>query len=120
MRQLSEIKGQDAIEVLGDILDPMVDILSDEEIQKIYMNERNVDVVRYIMKNHSQKVLEIMAIIDGEDIEDYNPSLLDIPIKLMQLIRDPVFAQLFTSQAQSTADAPSGSVTENTGAIEAE
>lgn len=120
MRQLSEIKGQDAIEVLGDILDPMVDILSDEEIQRIYGNGRNVDVVRYIMKHHSQKVLEIMAIIDGEDMKDYNPSLLDIPIKLMQLIRDPVFAQLFTSQAQNMESAFSGSATENTGATEAE
>lgn len=120
MRQLSEIKGQDAIEVLGDILDPLVEILSDEEIQRIYQKERNVDVVRYIMKNHSQKVLEVMAIIDGEDLESYQPSLLDIPIKLMQLIRDPVFAQLFTSQAQNMDNASSGSVMENTGATEAE
>ena len=50
--KLSEIKGEDALDVLGDLLDPATAIASNEGFQKIVNNGSKLDVVKYLMKNH--------------------------------------------------------------------
>ena len=118
--KLSEIKGEDALDVLGDLLDPATAIASNEGFQKIVNNGSKLDVVKYLMKNCKKEILAILAILDRKDPETYEPTLPEIPMKILELINDPAFASFFDSQSRSQGRASSGSATENTGATEKE
>lgn len=118
MRKVSDIRGKDAIDLLADLIDPVIDIMSDKMLAEVYSKGRNADVAKYIMKNYSDQILLIMALIEGEDPNEYQPSPADIVINIMQILNDPVFSQFFTSQAQSMVEASSGSVMQSTEAIE--
>lgn len=118
--RLSEIRGEDALDVLADIMDPAMEILADPEIKKVYDDKSNkvVDVVKVAIKRHKKAILQVLAIVDGEDPATYAPTALEIPVKLMVLFNDPAFRVFFPQQGQSQDEASSGSATENTGATD--
>ena len=119
MRKLSEIKGEDALDVLADVLEPVSVIAQDEEFVKAVRDKKfsKIEMVRYLLKNHKAEILKTMAIIDGKDVENYSPSIIELPVMLLDLLNDPDLLSLFTSQDTVTS---SGSVTENTEETEAE
>lgn len=117
--RLSEIKGENAIDVIADLLDPLTLILADPEIKKVAKS--NVDVLtqaKFILKKHKKAVLEILAILDQTPVEEFQPSLLELPKMLVDLINDikenEELSSLFQSQGQMITDAPFGPVTQNT------
>lgn len=112
--RLSDYKGEKAIEVIADLIVPCTEILSDPEIRKSFESDTRMILVKKILKLHGKSILEIMAILDGEDVETYSPSLVEIPKKLLKILNDPDVASLFMSQAQSNESANSGSASENT------
>lgn len=119
MRKLSEIKGEDALDVLADVLEPVSVIEQDEQFVKAVREKEfsKIEMVRYLLKNHKSEILKTMAIIDGKDVENYSPSIIELPVMLLDLLNDPDLLSLFTSQDTVTS---SGSVTENTEETEAE
>lgn len=118
--KLSEIRGEAALDVLAEIMEPFVEICSDPEVQKVYnaKGSKVVTLIKSIIKSHKKAVLQILAILDGEDPSTYAPTAIEIPIKLMTLFNDPAFHVFFPSQGQSQDEASSGSATENTGAAD--
>lgn len=113
--KLSDYKGEDAIELLADIIEPAMEIIGDERIKAAANSKMSRGaLVKMVLKNHKKSILEIMARIDGEDPATYNPSVLSIPVRLLELFDDEEFMQLFTSQDQKSSDLPSGPVTEAT------
>ena len=111
---LSEVKGKDALNLLADILDPIVEISTDPEVEKVYRSGKNMDVIKTIIKLHADEILYVMAKLDGQNPETYEPSLAEIPVKLITLFNDPAFVQFFPSRGQKTDKTSSGSATENT------
>ena len=97
--KLSEIQNENALDVLADIIEPTSLILADEEVKRIYQNEPKLKLVSYILKNHKQSVIEIMARLDGKEPENYTFNLLTLPRKLLELINEPELQELFTLQA---------------------
>lgn len=120
MRRLSEIKGDEAFDVLADLLDPVTEIAADEEIRALIVSGKRLKTVSAILKNHKRQIVEVLAILEGVDPEIYKPSLAEIPIKLIYLVNDPVFAPFFTSQGQNLEETFFGSAMENTEATEKE
>ncbi len=118
--RLSEIRGEQALDVLANILDPISKIAVDEEFQKLVKTNDRLGCIQHILRNYKKETLFIMASLDGEDPKDYNPTLPQIPAKLLELLNDPMIKPFFESQGQSQEDASSGSATENTGAKEKE
>lgn len=113
--KLSDYKGEDAIELLADILEPAMEIIGDESIKKAADSKMSRGaLVKMVLKNHKKAILEIMARIDGEDPATYNPGVLTLPARLLELFNDEEFMQLFTSQDQKSNDRSSGPVTEVT------
>lgn len=112
--KISEYKGEEGLELIADIMIPMIDILSDSELQK-YANGgvSNVILVQKILKLHTKEVLDIMARIDQEDRETYNPSVFELPVKLVEIFSQPEIKKLFTSQGRKKDGEPSGPATEN-------
>lgn len=112
--RLSEIKGETALEVIADIIEPAFSIMSDKEFEKAIKADKKYSAIQIALKKHKKDVLTILAVLDGEDPETYKPSLLSIPKKLLEMLSDPELMELFQSQGQ-TSDAPSaGSASEIT------
>jgi hypothetical protein len=63
-------------------------------------------------------MLEILAILNQQDPETYEPNLVEIPKMLLELLNDKELLDLFQSQAQTTEKTSSVSVMENIGASE--
>lgn len=108
MRKLSEIKGEDALDVLADVLDPIMDIATDEEFVKVIRSGDKKGAIKNLLKSHKKEVLEVMAILEGESPETYEPPLLKLPSMLLELFNDPELVSLFLSPDQVTS---SGSAT---------
>lgn len=117
--KIYEITGEAAIDLLADIMEPMVEIVSDEEIRKAAeKGTNNLRLVQMILKKKKKEVLKIMALIDQEDPETYAPNIFVLPKRLLELLSLPEMRSLFFSQGQKNEGEHSGSVSENTEVLE--
>ena len=116
--RLSEIKGENAIDVLADILDPLTEILADPKVKEVARsNGPTLIKASKILKYQKKAVLEMLAILNQTPAEEFKPSLLELPLMLTELINDvkenKELISLFQSQGQMIKDAPFGPATEN-------
>ena len=109
-----DVKGEEALEVFADLLDPLSAILSDAEVKKAYRTSSILKTIQCAIKTHKKEVITCLAIIDGEDPETYKPGVFTLPVKVLQLLNAPEFADLFTLQGQKTQFASSGSAMADT------
>lgn len=115
--KLSDIKGEEALDVLADLIEPVAIIMADKKVSNIYNSgQPKINLVKYIIKNHKSRVVEILAILDRKDPKEYEKdmSLLTLPIKLLELLNDEELISVFQSQGQNMGQTSSGSVMENT------
>lgn len=111
--RLSEIKGEKALDVIVELIDPLVEIVQDKTVRESANGDRT-QFIKAIISNHKQSILHIMAVLEDKDPATYEPSLIDIPNKLIELTNDSDFAQLFFTQAQRVEQTVSFSATANT------
>lgn len=119
MSKISEITGENAIDVIADILDPLSIILADKEVEKTIKAQVPLIIkVQVVLKRQKKAILEVLAILNQKDPKEFNPSLIELPIMLMNLLKDiednPELASLFQSQGQTTTNVSFGSVMEDT------
>lgn len=122
MRKLSDYKGEEAIDLLADIIEPMALILADKSIRAMVENKDEkvpiIKLVKPLLKSHKKELIEILARVAEMPVEEYEKtiSVFTLPIQVMDLINDPMVQSLFTSQSQTavTSLTSFGSVTENT------
>ena len=115
--KLSAIKGEKALDVLADIIEPVANIMADGKVAKLYNNgQPKIKLVKHILKHNKKEVIEILAILDGEKPKDYveKVTVTTLPIKLLELLNDEDLIAVFRSQGQTVEQTSSGSVTENT------
>ena len=112
--KLSEIKNEQAIEVLADMFDPIIEIASDEKVVSAARENNKIQMVKHILKDHSRAIFELMALSDGVPVDEYECDFLTLPVKLLDLFNRPELGFLFQSQGQKTEDTSFGSATENT------
>ena len=96
MRKLSEIKGEEALDVLAEILMPIVEMWEDEEVKTGF--EVNVaKAVSVAIKNHKEAIIGIFASIDGktyeEELECIN--LISLPADIIEILNEPAIQDLF-------------------------
>ena len=113
MRSLTEIKGDKALDLVADLLEPVTEIFSDEEVSKAY-NVSILNAIKVAIKNHKKAVKTIVALMNEEDPNTYEPNVVEIPAMLYQVVTDKEIQRLFTSQGQNLNENTSGSVTEST------
>jgi hypothetical protein len=116
--KLSEIKGEKALDMWVDLIDPISAIISDKEVEKAYKSGQKLQAIKTAIKSHKKEVVTILAIIDGEDPETYEPSAIAIPVKLAEIFNDPAVSDLFISQEQMMDVTSFGPATENIGVNE--
>lgn len=118
--KLSDYKGEQALDIFVELMEPATTIMADKEVAQLAKsNVPIVKIVKAAIKNHKREVIEILAILDGEDPKEYAKKItvFSLPAKLLEILNDPDVQSLFTSQGQ-TIEASSTSATESTEARE--
>lgn len=98
--KLSEYKGEEAIELLADIIEPAAKILADKECAAALKNKEITKAVKIGLKAHKREVIEIMAALDGVPVDQYEVNLFTLPVKLLELLNDPDLMAFFDMQGQ--------------------
>ena len=111
MRKISEIKGEDALDVLADLLDPMSEICTDEKVKELFKERKKLNLATYILKKHKKSILTILALLEGVKPDEYKPSLAVLPVLVLQLLNDPDVIAVFRFAGSGIS---SGSAMENT------
>lgn len=114
---LQNIKGEKALDVLADIIEPATTIIADKEIGEMMRGGKTIKAMSRALKEYKPQVVEILAALAGETPEEYKQKItvLSLPVALLRLFNDPDVAELlFQSQAQTVGATSSGPATENT------
>jgi len=112
--RLSDIKGEEAFDVLADIIEPVTAIVADPKVKILWDGGKKTDVIKLMLKDHRKETVRILAALDGEDEEGYLEkfNILTLPLALLDLFNDEEFIALFPSAGQTPTS--SGSASENT------
>jgi len=115
--KLSEIKGERAVEVIADLIEPIANIASDKECsdlfsvkpvkdedKKVTARKHLVKKVPLLLKTHKRDVIQIIATLDGKTIDEMN--LFSITAALIGMIQDEALIELFTSAARNVEETP--------------
>ena len=102
--KLSDFKGEEALDVLADIIEPLAVILSDKEIREL--GKQKSAPIKYIkpaIKNHKKELIQVLARLENETVEEYEDhlNLITLPAQLLDLFNDPEVQSLFHSQGKS-------------------
>lgn len=113
---LSEIRGESAIDLLADLMEPASVILSDEEVQKAFRTNGNehVKTAIVILRRHGKETLEVLAAVNQTPLEEYDPNPWDILRSAVEVLADPGLTNFFTLQGQKKAEKSSGPVSGST------
>ena len=117
MRRLSEIKGEDAIDVMANIAGPVISIASDENALAFFKPEEPKDgqkpmeafaermkvAAPALMKTHRRELVEILSAFDGTSCEEYLDGLTmqKLFTDIFTLLTDEDFDAFLSSQQQT-------------------
>lgn len=123
IKNLSDIKGDAALELIADLMEPVTEIMGDPDVKAAYKGTAKnpgtpAKAISVAIRNHKKAVTTILALMDEEDPATYAPSAMVIPVRLMQLLNDPDMQSLFTLPNQSSESITSGSASGNSKAAE--
>lgn len=118
IKNLADIKGDAALELVADLIDPVTEIMSDPVVAAAYRGTEKepgskAKAIKVAIKAHKKAVTTILALMDEEDPKTYQPSAMVIPVRLLQILNDPDMNSLFTLPDQSLEENTSGSASEN-------
>ena len=115
MVKLSDYKGEEAIELWADLLDPISAILTNKEVvQVVRSNKSRLEIAKTILKNNKDEATQILLRIDPEPIDGIN-LVMRLMFILAEIGQNEDIKPFFGSAAQDmTGNESSGSVTENT------
>ena len=111
--KLSEYQGEEALDLLADLIEPAGEIMSDKEIGDLFKKNR-FKAIGLAIKNHKKAVMQIMATMDGVPVDEYKCNVFTLPVKILELLNDSELIRLFTYQGQTGDANSSGSASENT------
>ena len=118
IKNLADVKGDAALDLVADLIDPVTEIMSDPVVAAAYRGTEKepgskAKAIKVAIKTHKKAVTTILALMDEEDPKTYEPSAMVIPVRLLQILNDPDMNSLFTLPDQSSEENTSGSVSEN-------
>lgn len=112
MKKLSEYKNEDALDLLADIIEPATYIFADSQFI-VELQKNKLSAVKYVIKNHKQSVLSILASLEGVPLDEYECNIFTLPVLLIDILNDKELMDFFNSQGLKIEDESSGSVMGN-------
>lgn len=84
MKKLSDYKDEEAIELWGDLIEPISNILNDKNVADVIKSGKpKMIIAKEILKNHSDEAKEILLRIDNSPIDGLN-----LIVRLVALLAD--------------------------------
>ena len=116
MKKVSDYKGDSIIDLYAEILEPVGEIIKDEEIVEALRNNKTILHISGIaFRNHKEAVKQFVLSIDNEEINSKN-LLSRFAVNFIEILNDKDFVDFFKNAEQTKTDVISfGSVTESTG-----
>ena len=115
--KLSEIKGERAIEVIADLIEPIANIAVDENFKDVFkikvgegetaeeaVGKKLKSKIPYLLKEHKQEISQILGTLEGINPEELN--ILQIVKGVVEMANDKALLQLFSSAVLTEEDAP--------------
>ena len=93
--KLSEYKNEQALDILADILEPSSKIFSDKEVKKAFETGDKIRGIKAAIKTHKSEIIEILAVLDGVPVAEYECNVLTLPIKLLEILNDTDLMSFF-------------------------
>jgi hypothetical protein len=120
MGKILDARGEEALDVLSALLDPVGEIAGDAEISAMMQpggNATLLDLARAMLKNHKTAVIEIMAVDDGKTVEEERGILtaFTIPGRLMKLLSVPAVRDLLFGSGEAVTPATGSSAGSSSG-----
>lgn len=97
--RLSEIKGESALDTLAELMEPIAEVMGDEEIVELMNSGKpKILIVNKAIKNHKDAVITALSLLEQQDKEEFlaNLTLAKLPVMLLDVINDPDIQPLFT------------------------
>lgn len=115
MKKLSDHKGEEAITMWVDLLEPMAAIINDEQVKKAVTSGQNpVMIAKEILGSHKAEATEILLRIDDTELNGLN-ILIRLADILQELGESEDLKRFFGFAGQAMmGNESSGSATENT------
>lgn len=111
--RLSNYKGDKALDLLVDLIDPIGEIASDPALIKCLQGQDIKGAAKLMLKEHRKAVIEVLSTLEGETPEAYmkRVNVMTLPMALIDLMNDPELIELFRYQGREMASSGSGTVT---------
>lgn len=111
--KLSDYKGEEALDVLADLIEPASEIFSDKRVVQAFQNPKErLKAISAIIRDHKKALIAFLAALERKDPETYEVGVLTLPAKLLEILNDKELSQLFTLQGQTGGAKSSGSALE--------
>lgn len=107
MGRIVDARGEEALDVLADLLEPISAIAGDKEISEITRNNGSVgQLCAAILRRHKPEVVQIMAIDDGKTVDEEKSllSVVTVPARLLALVSIPAVKEMLFSSAETSKD----------------
>ena len=118
MRRLQDVKGEEALDVLADILDYAVKLVKNDAIREALNTKgfRDIETIKLLIKEGKHEIISIMAVIDGKEYDEFLETLdlMTLPMMLYDTFNDEAVQAVFRSQAQTMGVTSSGLATATT------
>ena len=114
MKKLSDFKNEKGIEVAAQVLEVIMEILSDGRNMKQKDAKTPLSMFSAFMQNSPAGMKKIFAILSEKELSDYDCDGAQALANMLVLANDPILIGLFISQSQTGDATSSGSVSENT------
>ena len=101
MKRLSDYKGEEAIELWADLLDPFVAIVGDKKIAGIIRAKKPpLEISREVLKRYKKEAEQILLTIDDTPLDGFNiiVRLIDI---FNEILTNETMKRFFESQAEA-------------------
>lgn len=112
--KISEMRDEQAVEVLGDLLDPFIEILKSKEVQEASKGNVSIELAKAMIKANPHAVLQILAICNQVPLEKYHPNPFEVVRDLASVLMDENVMTLFFSSEPRAVSTVSGSATGDT------
>lgn len=119
MKKLSDYKDEEALELWGDLIEPMTKILADDDVQKsLGSGKAPFLIAKDILSAHKEDAVEILLRIDPTPLDGVNIIVRVVSV-VLEFMNTPELKGFFKSAGQAKTEAGStGSATENIKAVE--
>ena len=117
--KVTDFKGEAAITLLADILEPTAKIFGDGKVKAVLAALENgtfsrAEAIAEVLRIHPKEIIAILAALEGKKPEDFQCNILTLPAKIIELTEDEELMVFFKSQVEEMMEKePSGSPMEN-------